>query len=222
MQAIADIVFFVSLISVLASIVMSLNLLYFWSRRDNRMMTDLPFVFGLVFFLQSISILMTVLMPEMPLDIFRIRALIILGIVELLLYLTLFIWGSRYKRRHPYIILLVAIYWTSITLLAPSAEMIMTFCIPILLIAFTGMLVTFLVTWKTGRLQEVRSDLLVVSLAMILIAQAVTVSLDALGLDYIPDILVAISAIILSIGIYNPWKPKHEKSAEDIDMPLAE
>ena len=215
MQAITDVVFLVSLISTLTSVVISLNLLYFWSRRDNRMYSDLPFVLGLVFFLQSISILMTVLMPEMPLDIFRIRALVILGIVELLLYLSLFIWGARFKKRHPYIILGVAIYWGTVTLLAPSDTIIMTLCIPILLVAFTGMLLTFVVTWKTGRLQEVRSDLLVLGLLLILISQAGTVSLDALGLSFIPDILIAISAIIVSIGIYNPWKPKFDTSKED-------
>ena len=222
MQTMADVVFLVRLISILASIVISLNLLYFWSRRDNRMLTDIPFIFGLVFFLQSISILMTILMPEMPLDIFRIRALIILGMVELLLYLTLFIWGSRYKRRHPYIILLVAIYWGTVTLIAPSASVIMTFCIPILLIAFTGMLVTFVVTWKTGRLKEVRSDLLVLSVAMILISQTIKVSLESMGIGYISDILTALSAIILSIGIYNPWKPKYEAPKEYTNLPITE
>ncbi len=222
MQEIADVVFLVRLISILASIVISLNLLYFWSRRNNRMLTDLPFIFGLVFFLQSTSILMTILMPEMPLDVFRIRALIILGIVELLLYLTLFIWGSRHKRKHPYIILLVAIYWVSVTVTAPSASIIMTFCIPIVLIAFTGMLVTFIVTWKTGRLKEVRNDLLVMSLAMVLISQAIKVPLESLGIGYISDILTALSAIILSIGLYNPWKSKYEKPDEHAILPLTE
>lgn len=70
---VVDALFLFRLVAILLSVVLSLSLLYLWFRGERQMNTDLPFIFGITFLLQSVNALMSLYIPEMPLDIFRIR-----------------------------------------------------------------------------------------------------------------------------------------------------
>jgi hypothetical protein len=68
------------------------------------------------------------------------------------------IWTPSYQKYHTRTVLLLTVYWFSIALLGPSEPIIMILTIPILLIISIVMMITFIITWKTGRLKEVRSE----------------------------------------------------------------
>ena len=219
---VVDALFLFRLVAILLSVALSLSLLYFWFRGEGRMKTDLPFIFGIAFLLQSASALMSLYIPEMPLDIFRIRSLLVMGTAEILVYMVLFIWDTRFKHRHPHILLVVGAYWTAVALLAPSAAIIMTLTIPILLISFIGLLGTFIVTWKTGRLKEIRSDLLVVGILGWMAAQILKVPLASSGASYLSDMITAFAIFIGIIAFTIPRKSQLNKTSSiDANLPLA-
>ena len=219
---VVDALFLFRLVAILLSVVLSLSLLYLWFRGERRMNTDLPFIFGITFLLQSVNALMSLYIPEMPLDIFRIRSLLIMGTSEILLYTTLFIWDTRFKHRHPHILLVVGAYWSAVALLAPTAAIIMTLTIPILLTGFIGLLGTFIATWKTGRLKEIRSDLLVVSILCLIATQVLKVPLASTGLSYLPDAIVAFGIFIVILAFIIPRRSQSNKTPNTTaDLPLA-
>jgi hypothetical protein len=67
------------------------------------------------------------------------------------------------------------------------------------------MVVTFAITWKTGRLKEVRSDLMIVSLLIGFISQVIKVPFQTAGLDWIPVSIAAMSGVIAAVALSNPW-----------------
>jgi len=81
----------------------------------------------------------------------------------------------------------------------------MSLLIPLLLIFSLGMLTTFGITWKTGRLKEVRSNLMMLSLAIGFISQALKLPLQSLGLDWFIVSIAAMTAVIAAVALANPW-----------------
>ncbi len=81
----------------------------------------------------------------------------------------------------------------------------MTLVIPLLLVLMIGWLLMFTITWKTGRLKEVRSDLAVGATILSLISQGGKVAMMAVGVGFIADIITAISVITYTLALVNPW-----------------
>lgn len=145
-----------------------------------------------------------------------------MGTSEILLYTTLFIWDTRFKHRHPHILLVVGAYWSAVALLAPTAAIIMTLTIPILLAGFIGLLGTFIATWKTERLKEIRSDLLVVSILCLIATQVLKVPLASTGLSYLPDAVSAFGIFLAIIAFLIPRRLELNKKPDSTtNLPLA-
>jgi hypothetical protein len=194
--------------SVLAAI-MAVYLIIIWYRQENRLMTDLPLMFGIVFIAHAVNQTMVLLSEYgylvMTLEVFRMRALIVGGIAVPLVGVLLHIWLPRIRKHHLRIIGLVIVYWVSILLLGPTQELIMLLHLPIIIFFMGGMVLTFAITWKTGRLKEVRSDLMVVSSAFSFVGQAGLVAFMAIGLAYVPAMITAISTAMATLALVNPW-----------------
>ena len=154
---IVSIIFFTSILSA--------YLLRTWYQQENRLNTDLPLIF-VVSFLGLISSMVLQMffrtgMVTETIELFRVRALIV-GLITLpMLVALLNIWLQRYERHHIRIIGSVFAYWIVVTFLGTSSGMIITLVTPVMLIVGAAMMTTFAITWKTGRLQEIRSGMLV-------------------------------------------------------------
>ena len=144
------------------------------------------------------------ILPD-TMEVFRIRAIVISGSALPLLVAVLNIWLPRIEKYHTRITILSIIYWVIVALLGPSQTMIMSLLIPLLLAFSLGMLLTFGITWKTGRLQEVRSDLMIVSLAIGFISQLLKIPLQTMGLDWLVVSVAAMTDVIAGIALTNPW-----------------
>ena len=139
-------------------------------------------------------------------EIFRIRALMV-GVITLpRLVALLNIWLQRRERHHKRIVVAVFSYWMAATFLGTSSGMIIGLVTPVMLILGIAMMVTFTITWKTGRLQEIRSGLLVIGLGVTLSSQVMRVPFDAMGLGVVVDTVLAIGMIIITLALTNPWK----------------
>jgi hypothetical protein len=100
-----------------------------------------------------------------------------------------------------------------VALLGPSEAFIMNLTIPLLFIISIAMMGTFVITWKTGRLKEVRSELLVLSMILMLVSQALRVPLMLTPLFYIPDVILIGSMTFLGLGFGNPWQARKSKQS---------
>jgi hypothetical protein len=208
-----------NLAATILSVIVSLYLISMWKRQENRLYSDLPLVFGVSFLAQAVNTFMlafsTMGLIEVTIEVFRVRATVIaLALVPLSVVL-LTIWLPRLQRQYARIIGLLTAYMVSVALLGPSQESIMLLHIPIILVILLGLIVTFVVTWKTGRLKEVRSGLMVISIVLMFISQMAKVPLTAMGLVILPDLITAISTILAAVAITNPWYKKNEKASTD-------
>ena len=101
--------------------------------------------------------------------------------------------------------------------------MIMT--IPLILVSGIVIISRFVVTWKTGRLKEIRSDLLIISTVFSMASQVFRMQLISTSLFFVPDLLFMISFVLIGAGIINPWykedesKPNQEQNVE-ISVPI--
>lgn len=86
--------------------------------------------------------------------------------------------------------------------------------IPLILVFGFVMMATFIITWKTGRLKEVRSDLMIVSIICGMASQILRVPLLASGFFYVPDILLMLSMVFTAVAFGNPWYRKDIKTRE--------
>jgi hypothetical protein len=209
MQLQIDMVLLSVLITVVLSSVLSAYLFRVWYRQSARLYTDLPLVFGISFLAQSLNMFILTLanlgFVEMTLILFRIRAVVISGACIPVLGALLQIWAPRIQRHHLRIEFLFGASWFAVAFLSPNEVMAMSMLIPMLLAVGVGMLVTFIVTWKTGRLKEVRSDLMVVAALLGLLSQALRVPLMATQYFFLPDIFLAFSSIGTVLALTNPW-----------------
>lgn len=212
MQIILDFTLLAGIVASVLSAVLATYLIYLWHKQQNRLLTDLPLMFGIVFFAhamnQSLLLLSDAGYLQMTLDAFRVRALIVGGIALPLVGVLLHIWLPKIRRHHMRIMGLIAVYWIFTALSGPTQELIMLFHLPIIITFMGGMIVTFLVTWKTGRLKEVRSDLMVFSSILSLAGQVALIPLAAAGLSIISGVIMVMATLFATLALSNPWYKK--------------
>ncbi|MHA2178721.1 MAG: hypothetical protein ACXAAK_10265 [Candidatus Thorarchaeota archaeon] len=162
MQQGTEFVVLSSILTTLLSVLLSIFLGRKWIKQEVRLMTDLPLVFAVSGLCQALNSLILTLpiigVLEPSLELFRLRSMVIGGAIVPVLGAILQIWTPSYQKYHTRTVLLLTVYWFSIALLGPSEPIIMILTIPILLIISIVMMITFIITWKTGRLKEVRSE----------------------------------------------------------------
>ncbi|MBD3406870.1 MAG: hypothetical protein GF411_12205 [Candidatus Lokiarchaeota archaeon] len=209
MQTSTELTAFSALGAALLSLIVGLYLFYLWRKQNVSMYTDLPFLFGITFIAMFLNMLIQSLpglgLVEATLLLFRIRSLVIFGSAFPLLAVILIIWFPQIQHHHNKILLVLAIYWVLITLIGTSESLIMILLVPILLVLIIGLVATFFVTWRTNRLKEVRSELMMMSLILSIISQVGGVSLRAMELGWIANLVNAIATILAALAFANPW-----------------
>ncbi len=201
--------FGINLAATIFSIAVSLFLFAHWYRQTNRLYVDLPLMFSITFIAEAINLFMLSLIDvgliEETLPVFKIRAFIILWSALPLLGASMNIWSHRSQRTQLKVLFALAVYWVIVIILGPTRDIIILLHVPILLSLMVLLLATFAITWKTGRLKEVRSDLMLVSILIVMATQVSRVSLMKMGLDYVAAILNAIAIIVAALALINPW-----------------
>jgi hypothetical protein len=213
-------------ISNLATIILSASigsyLFFTWFRQENRMTSDLPLVFAISLAAQAINTFILMIanvgIAEMTMELFRIRSIVIGGSVIPVIGTILAIWAPRKKKYHNWAIIASTVYWIGVAVLGTSQPIIMSLHMPLLIGSGLMMMVTFIITWKTGRLKEVRSDFIVVSILFGVISQLSRVPTMTTSLFFVPDIVLALSMIFIVIGLSNPWY-KREMAREEAPPP---
>ncbi|MFX1261343.1 MAG: hypothetical protein ACFFAZ_04585, partial [Promethearchaeota archaeon] len=198
---------------------------FLWRRQENRLYTDLPLMFSIIFISSAVSQVLQAL-PLLgvigdSVEMFRIRAFVVLVMVIPMVVVLLSILAPRWRRHHNKITAASAMYWIAATFLGTSREQIMTLVIPFLLVLMVGWLVMFTITWKTGRLKEVRSDLMVFATILSLISQGGKVAMMAMGIGFVADMITAISVITYTVAMVNPWYKREQPSADSIEVATA-
>ncbi|MFW9843390.1 MAG: hypothetical protein ACFFEV_02320 [Candidatus Thorarchaeota archaeon] len=229
MQAGTDFIILSGIMTIILSLAMSTFLGWKWYKQKVRLMTDLPLVFSITGLFQVLNMLLLTLpnigVLEPSLELFRIRSLVIGGAIIPIMAAILQIWMPSYQKYHKRTIFFATLYWFAIALLGPSEAFIMTLTIPIILIISVVMMVTFIVTWKTGRLKEIRSELLIVSSIFMMASQILRVPLMLTSLFYVPDIFLGVAMVLIAIGIANPWyareKKKQSRESQEVAPYLA-
>jgi MFS family permease len=203
MQLTLDMASIASLSSALFSIVLAIFLIGLWLRQKNHLYTDLPLLFGTMFLAQAVNSIIkvspTLGIMEASLAVFRIRTFVILGSVLPLAVVVLNVWFPKLRHRYSRILGLLSLYWVIVTLFAPTEGLVMMLCIPILLVFSIAMIVTFSITWRTGRLKEVRSGLMVLAFVLGFVSQLLA------SLAIIDNVLIAVSTGIMTLALINPW-----------------
>jgi hypothetical protein len=167
MQTGNELVLVSSIATILLSAVISMYLGRQWYRQEVRLITDLPLVFAISFVSQALNMIILTL-PQLGLlaasmELFRLRSVIISGATVPVLGALLQIWAPSIQRYHNRLVYLLLTYWVSIALFGITEEFVMIMTIPVILGLGIMMMVTFVITWRTGRLKEVRSDFMIVS-----------------------------------------------------------
>lgn len=209
MQTGTELVILSSIATMVLSGTVGVYLLRLWRSQATRLMTDLPLVFAITTMAQAIQIFIGqapnygLIQPS--LELFRVRATIICFSIVPILGALMQIWAPRIQKYHNRIVLLASTILVGIALFAPTEEIIMILIIPWILVLGIVMMVTFLITWKTGRLKEVRSDLMIVSVLFGMASQALRVPLLGSLYFYVPDVLFMLSMLFIAIAFGNPW-----------------
>lgn len=209
MQIPFDLLSLSSIVAAVISFLLSGYLFKVWYDQSGRLYTDLPLMFGFTFFGQSLNTLIQGLslsgfIPS-NMTVFRVRALVICATAFPLLGALLNIWLSKFKQHHVKIMGILIVYWTLVSIFAPSENIIMLLLIPFLIVLMIGLAATFFITWRTQRLKEVRSDLLLLSILLVLISQLFRIPLLDLGLGFISDTLNVGATLVATIALTNPW-----------------
>ena len=228
MQIGTDLVLLSSMATVVIAVSLSGYLGRKWLSQENRLITDLPLVFAIAFVGQAFNIAILTLqhiglLPATML-FFRIRTIGIGASIIPIFGAILQIWAPSIQRYHNRMVFLLALYWLGIDFLVASETLIMSLLIPVLVINGLIMMATFIITWRTGRLKEVRSELMVLSVLFGLASQVLRVPLLATSLFYVPDVLLMISMILTAVAFGNPWynrgkKTKPEEAPHMITVP---
>ena len=138
-------------------------------------------------------------------EIFRIRSVTIGLSITPILGALLQIWAPRIQKHHNKLVYLLTLYWVSLALFGPTEELIMITTIPVMIILGIMMMFTFIITWRTGRLKEVRSELMIISVLFGMASQVLRVPLMTTPMFYVPDVLLTISMLLTAIAFANPW-----------------
>ncbi|MFW9846877.1 MAG: hypothetical protein ACFFD6_09025 [Candidatus Thorarchaeota archaeon] len=221
MFTIAEITVLMSFSTMMLSLILSTYLITLWRAQENRLYTDIPLMLGVIFLVTVLSQSMMVLdllgFIEMTINVFRIRAGIVLGMALPMLGVMLTIWAPRRAKHHGKIGVAFSVYWIGSVLLGRTSEEIMMLVIPPLLVLMISWLVTFTITWITGRLKEIRSDLMVIATILSIVSQTGRLAFTSFGIGYMSDILTAISLVFYTLALTNPWFKK-EKEVRDPDL----
>jgi hypothetical protein len=219
MQVGTEFVILSGLLTITVSVAMSIFLGWKWLKQEVRLMTDLPLVFaisGICQVLNAVFLTLPIIgVLEPSLELFRLRSIAIGGAIVPVTGAMLQIWASSKAKYHNRIVLVLAIYWFAVALLGTSEALIMSLTIPPMLIVSLAMMVTFIITWKTGRLKDVRSELMVITSIIMMVSQIIRVPLMSTSLFYIPDILLMVSMICLGLGIANPWYAREQREKHE-------
>ena len=219
MQFGTELVLYSTIATILISLIVGYYLFRLWYRQENRLMTDLPLVFAISVLSNAINMVM-IMMPLVleftpSMEYFRVRSMVI-GASTIPMIGALFqIWLPRIKRYHNRLVLLFAAYWGTVVLLGTTESFIMMMCIPLLLVTGIVIMATFVITWKTGRLTELRSDIMIVSVMFSMGSQVFRMNLASTPLFYIPDLLFMISFILIGLGFAIPNRAKQKKEKEE-------
>jgi hypothetical protein len=218
MQIGTDLVILSSLAIIALSGTIGVYLFRLWRAQPTRLMTDLPLVFAISTITQAVQIFIGTL-PNVGLvapsmELFRIRAIIICCSIVPIFGALLQIWTPRIQKYHNRLVLLVSVILMATSIFGPTEEFIMVMVIPWILVFGLLMLITFVITWKTGRLKEVRSDLMIVSIMFGLVSQALRVPLLGSTFFYIPDVFLMLSMIFIAIAFANPWYKRELKEKQ--------
>jgi hypothetical protein len=216
MQAGTDLVLVSSIATILLSAVISIYLGRQWYRQEVRLITDLPLVFAISFVSQTMNMIILTL-PNLGLiapsmGLFQIRSVIISGSTVPILGALLQIWAPSFQRYHNRLVYLLLIYWVSVVIFGAAEQIVMVMTIPVILILGIMMMATFVITWRTGRLKEVRSDLMIVSVLFGMASQIMRVPLISTSLFYVPDVLLTISMLVGAVALTNPWYHRERRS----------
>ena len=216
MQIGTDLVLLSSMAIVSIAVFLSGYLSRKWLSQENRLMTDLPLVFAIAFMGQAFNIAIVTLQHSgiLPATMifFRIRTIGIGGSIIPIFGAILQIWAPSIQRYHNRMVYLLTLYWLGIDFLVPNETLIMSLLIPVLVIIGIIMMATFIITWRTGRLKEVRSELMVVSVLFGMASQVLRVPLLATSMFYVPDVLLMISMIVTAFAFGNPWYNRGKKA----------
>jgi len=211
-----------SFATMILSLILATYLISVWREQETQLYTDLPLMLGVIFITavlsQTIQLLGYLEIVEITVEVFRIRSLIVLGMALPMLGVMLHIWLPNRQKHHSRIALGLGIYWVIAEMISPTSEMIMTLTIPPLIFLMIGWLVTFSITWKTGRLKEVRSDLMVLGTIITIIGQVGRIPFTNMGLAFLPDTFNAIGMIFYTLALTNPWFKEKSKSPETTAM----
>ena len=216
MQIGTDLVLLSSMATVVIAVSLSGYLGRKWLSQENRLITDLPLVFAVAFVGQAFNIAIVTLqhIGILPLTMifFRIRTIGIGGSIIPVFGAILQIWAPSIQKYHNRLVYLLTLYWLGIDFLVDSETLIMSLLIPVLLVLGLMMMATFMITLRTGRLKEVRSDLMVLSVLFGLVSQVLRVPLLTTSLFYLPDVLLTISMILTAVAFGNPWYNRGKKA----------
>lgn len=223
MQLGTDLVILSTITTILISATVGVYLLRLWFKQSNRLITDLPLVFGVTTISHACQILILALQNleiiEATLPFFRLRSIIISFSIIPIVGALLQIWAPRIQRHHIKMIASVAAYWWFIALFGISESLIMIATIPLILIAGVVMMMTFIVTYKTGRLKEVRSELMVIAMAPAMASQLLRVALLNTSLFYLPDLLLTISLVFTGLAFLLPKRKGAPGEKEETSSP---
>lgn len=225
LQTILDPTVISSLTTAFLAFCLSIYLFFLWKKQANRLYTDLPLMFSIIFISSAVSQVLQAL-PLLgvigdSVEMFRIRAFVVLVMVVPMVIVLLTVLAPRLKRHYNKITAAFAVYWIAATLLGTSREQIMTMVIPFLLVLMVGWLVMFTITWKTGRLKEVRSDLMVFATILSIISQGGKIAMMAMGIGFVADIITAISVITYTVAMVNPWYKREMASVDSVEVAAA-
>jgi hypothetical protein len=209
MLTIAEITVLMSFSTMMLSLILSTYLITLWRSQENHLYTDLPLMLGVIFLVTVFSQLMMVLdllgIVAMTTNLFRLRAGLVLGMALPMLGVMLAIWAPRKAKHHRKAGLAFSLYWIVSVLLGRTSDEIMLLVIPPLLVLMLAWLVTFTITWITGRLKEIRSDLMVIATILSIASQTGRLAFTSLGIGYMSDVLTAMGLVIYTLALTNPW-----------------
>lgn len=209
MQITNEVLIVSNIVTIALSALLAAYLFSKWYSQERRLSTDLPLMFAITFVGQAVNNLIRLLpsvtaVPD-SLDLFRLRALVIVVTAFPLLVVVMHIWFPRLRRHYSKLVGLMLVYWVSVSLFvtAPTdletRQLIVMLNMPIILLLTIGMIVTFSITWKTGRLKEVRSDLMVLSFILGIFSQIVATQV------LLNNLLTALATVTATIALTNPF-----------------
>jgi hypothetical protein len=225
MQSSIEFLVLSNMVTILVSASVGIYLLRVWLHQSSRLITDLPLVFAITTISQALQTILLLAqnigLVEPSMELFRLRSIIIGGSIIPLIGALLQIWAPRIQKHHIKILAIATLYWISIALLGYSEATIMTLTIPLIVIAGIMMMVTFFITWRTGRLREIRSEIMILAIPFAMTGQILRVPLLTTSLFYIPNMLLALSLAITAFAFTNPWSKKYNTSEAISESPRA-